>query len=104
MPVSKTDLLTFHCTQTVFPACATCPRDFGLFPDALQGAFKDAAGKAVLLRKSEYFGTFHGPSCRLELFLHTDINWADFLAKFNPSQIVDVGNVVLTQDGMNPNV
>lgn len=89
------DFLQFHCINEDSERCPTCPRDFSLQSNMVQGVYKDKEGKALLLVSAiNYCPT---PQCGDKLkFIQTTIPWADAMNLLD-GKITSVGNIKMVE-------
>ena len=93
--ISIPEFFSFHCTETSLPLCATCPRDFVLHADAIQGMFKCEDGKAIILVRS--FNYCPGLNCGVELrFVKTSIAY-DAAKTILDGKITDMGEITMVR-------
>lgn len=93
------DFLQFHCANNDSAACATCPRDFVVPINAIEGIFKDNAGKALVLIKGIHYCP--GPDCVNKLrYIETASDFTAVVSKLD-GKVENIGDILMTyQDNL----
>jgi hypothetical protein len=96
----STDVFRFRCANADRPSCLTCPREFLLSVEAIECAWRDESGHAVLLLRGDldyrgHKGTLTAPFCPVgcNRFVHTSMPWSNFMALVD---YIEGGDIVMS--------